>query len=79
MKLVENGVKYVDKISPEVVDWMKQITDKVRLTSPDISLSIITFYSPAPDIQPGLFLPEGQVDVDVRPRDGCPGVQQGPH
>ena len=31
---MENGVKYVDKISPEVVDWMKKITDKVRLTRP---------------------------------------------
>ena len=29
MKLVENGVKYVDKISPEIVGWMEKITDKV--------------------------------------------------
>ena len=30
VKLVENGVKYVDKISPEIVGWLEQMTDKVR-------------------------------------------------
>ena len=29
MKLVENGVKYVDKISPEIVGRMEKMTDKV--------------------------------------------------
>ena len=30
---MENGVKYVDKISPEIVGWMKEITDKPRMFS----------------------------------------------
>ena len=33
VKLVENGVKYVDKISPEIVEWLKVITDKPRMFS----------------------------------------------
>ena len=33
MKLVENGVKYVDKISPEIVGWMEKMTDKPRIFS----------------------------------------------
>ena len=77
MKLVENGVKYVDKISPEIVGWMEKITDKVR--SHHTFLSLQSFHFPASNIQSGLFLPEGQVDVDVRPRDGRAGLQQGPH
>ena len=29
-KLVENGKKAVDKYNKEVVDWMSQMTNKVR-------------------------------------------------
>ena len=47
---------------------------------PSANLSLLnTSHFSASNIQSGLFLPEGQVDVDVRPRDGRPGVQQGPH
>ena len=29
-KVVENGIKYIEKESEEIVEWMKNVSDKVK-------------------------------------------------
>ena len=29
-KLIENGIKYVEKESEEIIEWMKSVSNKVR-------------------------------------------------